>query len=182
MNNVTMHVSVKKADDQLHLTYQVRNGSGQRLYLYNVLPGEGTLAPDKNQVLVDIAADIVHIKKATPQPPKGKVIQMLPQRAYLTVIEAGAQFEETIELSLPLSPRSPYLFTEDLPKQKGLAKGIDFRVEYLPASPHYKVAEKVVDGETIKFLLDSGVPAPGEPPKKGYLTSPIIEMEIATEI
>lgn len=105
----------KKSEQHGVLMYRVSNHSAQDIYLMTPLIDNrgGHILPVPSRVYVQMSeAKLVHIsKKIWPIPDMLDVY--MPEVPFLTKVPAGKNFEETIQLPLPLIRNFPYRFYED---------------------------------------------------------------------
>ena len=99
----------------LRLSYVLRNTTSQNVYLINKLYSDLEAGPDgvvfvtdPNLVYVDVREGGVVLSKRIVPVPEDMDVE-LPEVPCASVVTPGGQFQETIEVALPVRPRTPYL-------------------------------------------------------------------------
>ena len=105
-----LQIDVRPSSQALLVEYRFTNRSRRTAFLFNVIHRagpSGNREPDVNLVYVQLAGDsVVLSKKIIPVPPDIDVEK--PDVPYVTRVDPGQTFAETINAPLPLKLYAPY--------------------------------------------------------------------------
>jgi hypothetical protein len=131
---VTLETQAEIKDNQLVIHYQIKNETDGAIYLTNRVfqwTPEG-LSVDANLIYTELIDGKLRLTKANiPVPDHIKVES--PDVPYLTELEAGGQFDETIVQPLPLKAYHPYNLVKSSADTHTFDQ-VEFVVGWLPAT------------------------------------------------
>lgn len=107
---LVLSATFKKMENELHVSYQVKNGSHRDVYLinrlYRTIP-ELTISADFIYIHLEKESRAVHLLKKIPDLPKGKQVTS-PVSPFVTPVRAGEDFGETVHIPLPIKEYREY--------------------------------------------------------------------------
>lgn len=113
--DITLETEISLRGETLLVEYRVKNGSPKPIYLFNVLwefSSDGKYIRDRRPAYILLKDDgTLHLAKEAPPLPKNKRVE-LKIVPFTTRVEAGKDFSEKFELSVPLSEYNPYFSDE----------------------------------------------------------------------
>jgi hypothetical protein len=133
--HVTLETNIGLRGDALSVEYRVKNNSPKPIYLFNVLwefSPEGKYVRDRHDVYAVLKDDgTLHLAKEAAPLPKNKRVELriVP---FTTRVDAGKDFTEKFDLSLPVSEYNPYFRNkrEDTEEVK-TAERVLFSIQFL---------------------------------------------------
>jgi hypothetical protein len=154
MKKVNWKVSTETKEAALLVSYEVTNGSDKTIYLLNHLLGrnsEKDLVPDHHAVLIEIHNQTVFVTKDCPPIPDRLVHVIF--RTFVTLVEPGKSFRETIKIALPIQPLSPYEILDPKRLVDGEANQLVFKLAYGRENSYEKPLKTTYrDVEVIKLI------------------------------
>lgn len=132
---VTLTTEISLQDKTLRVEYRIKNNTEKPIYLFNVLwdfNQSGDYIPAPQPVYSCLQNDgSFHLSKQIPPLPKNKRVE-LRRVPFVTKIEAGEDFNEKFELSVPLSEYNPYFpKTGEGIEENKPAKSVYLSVQYI---------------------------------------------------
>jgi hypothetical protein len=145
---------VQITPSELAFTYRVTNGSGHRIYLVNRLfhrRGAAGFQVDPDVVYSSVEPGrLLTLRKQLAEVPEEIDVEA-PEVPYVTPVDPGETFAETVHLAFPVRPHDPYQ-----PQPEGephLVSHFRFILGYLVASEPVAVAEvKSQAGEMLSRI------------------------------
>ncbi|WP_046246007.1 hypothetical protein [Hymenobacter terrenus] len=131
----------------LRLHYRVRNTGAQPLYFLNQLWKRAWRDPGRNQVLfgvlpnlanVEVSPEAVTVSKKVTDVPPGLMVEAL-RIPFMTRVEPGAAYEETVELALPLQLNNMY--QAGPPNVPAVPRPLHFELGYVSFGPAEAIRE-----------------------------------------
>lgn len=130
-----LEVSISLEKDTLRVHYKVKNTTDLSIYLFNVfwdVDETGKEVRAKEQLHVCLREDkVLSLSKRIAPLPKWKLVEwrIVP---YVTKVEPGKEFEESIELKQPIEEYNPYFPKEpDSETEVRLAERVVFSLDYI---------------------------------------------------
>lgn len=146
---VTLTTEINLQDKTLRVEYRVKNNTEKPIYLFNILwdfNQSGDYIPAPQPVYSCLQNDgAFHLSKQILPLPKNKRVE-LRRVPFVTKIEAGEEFNEKFELSVPLSEYNPYFpkKSDDNEENKS-AKSIYLSVQYIREMDGLEVKPSLMD-------------------------------------
>lgn len=137
-------------ESSLRIEYKVKNSTDTPIYLFNRLwefesSGKTKLAvPNAYSCFRDDAT--LYVAKQIPPLPKTKSVEirLVP---YVTKVEAGKEFVETIDLTVPVEENNPYFpKMPDSETEDRLAEAAVFGIEFIREIEGLKVTPAAIEG------------------------------------
>lgn len=138
-----LQVNFDLQDDALQIKYKVKNTTAKAIYLFNILwewDAKGNYIPAPQAVYASLRNDkTLHFAKQIPPLPKLREVEVR-RIPFATKIEAGAEFGEKIELTLPISEYNPYFPKEQNSKEEiKTADTVFFTIQFIRESDKLEV-------------------------------------------
>lgn len=153
---LVLSATFKKMENELHVSYKVKNGGYRDVYLinrlYRTIP-ELTISPDFIYIHLEKEARAVHLLKKLADLPKGKQVTS-PVSPFVTPVRVGEDFSETVHIPLPIQEYREYL--SEAPGAEAVYDSVDLTLGY------YWRAEGTT--EEIRKLGKTEVVMPRTPP------------------
>ncbi|HLL99643.1 MAG TPA: hypothetical protein VK400_01195 [Pyrinomonadaceae bacterium] len=146
-----LQTNIALIDKHLQVEYRVKNTTAKPIYIFNVLwdtsSGEYRRAPQG--VYVSLKTDgALHLSKQIPALPKTMKVEVR-EIPFVTKIEAGKEFAETIKLAVPVEEYNPYFPKEsDSTEELKNAETAVFSIQFIRESD-----ELVTEPAPIKDAL-----------------------------
>ena len=154
---VKMRTSIQVIKNSLFVKYQVDNQTSSEIYLTNLAvrmdPEKGpVLDPGEAFVYLEEKELGVHVTKRIPPPPK-RLVRLQPH--FVTPLNPGDTFEETLELALPLNQNMPYVSESSAKGEKAIVefKRVLFSLGYVEGSPKIMLEQRTYQGEEVFSLV-----------------------------
>lgn len=103
---------IESDNDRLVFSYSVTNDWGREIFLFNRLfttDRTGKRTVDPNHLYVSVSGTTLQVAKTLIPVPEAKEVEY-PDVPYMTRLESGDSFEETVELTLPIREHHPYRY------------------------------------------------------------------------
>ncbi len=159
-SNLTARANLDLEQDRLKIAYTIKNGSPDRICVFNRLFDEGDssfdLNPNRAYLSVE-GSDAVVITKRIIDIPDGMDVER-PECPYMSCIEPGATFAEEFELAVPLRLDHPYVASYQKGQQEQIVKRnrILFSVGYIVPSDKIWAKKTQLKGEEV-WETDQGL-------------------------
>lgn len=131
-----LETSINSTPQELEVTYTVKNTLDKPIYLFNVLwdmTEDGKAFRAEKQLYVSLQEDKTLL--AAKKIPKLPAIRSVEFREipYVTKVDAGGEFSETINLPVPVEEYNPYFpKTDDSEVKEVLADNVQFEIQFIP--------------------------------------------------
>lgn len=154
---LTVH-SEMKGPTTLMLHYTFNNKSAGNVYLFNrlyrTIDDNQVFVVEPNLLNIEVSERGILLSKKIVPVPAGMEVEK-PSVPCASVIKPGAQFQETVSLSLPLMMWTPYLDDEDSQTLAGaVLRRAWFQIGYFPSTPEADAlaqSVKTTQGEAFYF-------------------------------
>jgi hypothetical protein len=111
-NSATLTVELRVSQQVIELAYSVSNRTPSEIYLFNRMYDDvdvaGNFQVDKNICNIEVIDSKIVVSKKIPAIPDSIDVE-IPYIPCVTLVAAGDEFTESIQLRLPLKPGTPYV-------------------------------------------------------------------------
>ncbi|HEX8369285.1 MAG TPA: hypothetical protein VF604_12145 [Pyrinomonadaceae bacterium] len=137
-----LQTNISLIDNQLQIEYKVKNTTAKPIYIFNVLweTSSGSYRPLPQDVYAGLKTDgVLHLSKQIPALPKTMKVEVR-EIPFVTKIEAGKEYGETIKLAVPVEEYNPYFPKEsDSSEEVKTAETAVFSIQFIRESEKLEI-------------------------------------------
>ncbi|HEX8247108.1 MAG TPA: hypothetical protein VF599_02905 [Pyrinomonadaceae bacterium] len=137
-----LQTNISLIDKHLQIEYTVKNTTAKPIYIFNILweTSSGNYRPLPQSAYVSLKTDgVLHLSKQIPALPKTMKVEVR-EIPFVTKIEAGKEFTETVKLAVPVEEYNPYFPKEsDSTEEAKTAETAVFSLQFIRESAELEI-------------------------------------------
>lgn len=137
-----LQTDITLSDKNLQIEYKIKNTTAKPIYIFNVLwdTSSGAYRVLPQGVYACLNKDnVLHLTKQIPALPKTMKVEAR-EIPFVTRIEAGKEYGETIKLTVPVEEYNPYFPKKsDSSEELEIAETVFFSIQFIRASDELEV-------------------------------------------